>query len=50
MTIVGTNPDAVIGGIYTHADVHVAAVVNHVRGVLGRLHARRDSNSQPSDP
>ena len=35
MTIVGTNPDAVIGGIDTHAEVHVAAVVNHVGGVLG---------------
>jgi transposase len=34
MTIVG-NPDAVIGGVDTHADVHVAAVVNHVGGVLG---------------
>jgi len=34
MTIVG-NPDAVVGGIDTHADVHVAAVVNHVGGVLG---------------
>ena len=35
MTIVGTNPDAVIGGVDTHADVHVAAAVNHVGGVLG---------------
>ena len=35
MTIVGTNPDAVIGGVDTHADTHVAAVVNHVGGVLG---------------
>ena len=35
MTIVGTNPDAVIGGVDTHAEVHVAAVVNHVGGVLG---------------
>ncbi len=35
MTIVGTNPDAVIGGVDTHADVHVAAVVNHVGGVVG---------------
>jgi transposase len=35
VTIVGTNPDAVIGGIDTHAEVHVAAVVNHVGGVLG---------------
>src|SRR3990170_5122048 len=34
MTIVGTNPDAVIGGVDTHADVHVAAAVNHVGGVL----------------
>ena len=32
MTIVGTNPDAVIGGVDTHAEVHVAAVVNHVGG------------------
>ncbi|MEE9205764.1 MAG: transposase, partial [Acidimicrobiia bacterium] len=35
MTIVGTNPDAVIGGVDTHAEVHVAAAVNHVGGVLG---------------
>jgi transposase len=35
VTIVGTNPDAVIGGVDTHADVHVAAAVNHVGGVLG---------------
>ena len=35
MTIVGNNPEAVIGGVDTHADVHVAAVVNHVGGVLG---------------
>ena len=35
MTIVGTNPEAVIGGVDTHVDVHVAAVVNHVGGVLG---------------
>ena len=35
MTIVGTNPDAVIGGVDTHADVHVAAAINHVGGVLG---------------
>jgi len=35
MTIVGTNPDAVIGGVDTHVDVHVAAAVNHVGGVLG---------------
>ncbi len=35
MTIVGNNPDAVIGGVDTHVDVHVAAVVNHVGGVLG---------------
>jgi transposase len=35
VTIVGTNPDAVIGGVDTHAEVHVAAVVNHVGGVLG---------------
>jgi len=34
MTIVG-NPDAVVGGVDTHADVHVAAVVNHLGGVLG---------------
>ncbi|MBA3361940.1 MAG: transposase [Acidimicrobiia bacterium] len=34
MTIVG-NPDVVIGGVDTHADVHVAAVVDHVGGVLG---------------
>jgi transposase len=35
MTIVGTDPDAVFGGVDTHADLHVAAVVNHVGGVLG---------------
>ena len=35
MTIVGNNPDAVVGGVDTHLDVHVAAVVNHVGGVLG---------------
>jgi transposase len=35
MSIVGTNPDAVIGGVDTHVDVHVAAVVSHVGGVLG---------------
>ena len=35
MTIVGINPDAVVGGVDTHADTHVAAVVNHVGGVLG---------------
>ncbi len=35
MTIVGTNPDAVIGGVGTHVDTHVAAAVNHVGGVLG---------------
>jgi hypothetical protein len=35
MTIVGTNPDAVIGGVDTHAEVHVAAAVNHVGGVFG---------------
>lgn len=34
MTIVGIRPDAVIGGIDTHADAHVAAAVNHVGGVL----------------
>jgi transposase len=35
MTIVGTNPDAVIGDVDTHAEVHVAAALNHVGGVLG---------------
>ena len=35
MTIVGNNPNAVIGGVDTHVDVHVAAAVNHVGGVLG---------------
>jgi hypothetical protein len=35
VTIVGTNPHAVIGGVDTHAEVHVAAVINHVGGVLG---------------
>ncbi len=35
MSIVETNPDAVIGGVDTHADVHVAAAINHVGGVLG---------------
>lgn len=34
MTIAGANPDAVIGGVDTHADVHVAAVVNHVGGEM----------------
>ena len=34
MTIVG-NPDAVVGGVDTHVDVHVAAAVDHVGGVLG---------------
>ncbi len=34
MTIVATNPDAVIGGVDTHADVHVAAAVNHVWGCV----------------
>jgi hypothetical protein len=34
MTIV-ENPDAVVGGVDTHADVHVAAVVNRLGGVLG---------------
>lgn len=31
----GTNPEALIGGVDTRADVRVAAVVNHVGGVLG---------------
>ena len=35
MTIVGTNHDAVIGGVDTHADVHVTAAVNHVGGMFG---------------
>ena len=35
MTIVGNNPDAVAGGVDTHVDVHVAAAINHVGGVLG---------------
>ncbi len=35
MTIVGSNPDAVVGGVDTHVDVHVAAAVDHVGGVLG---------------
>ena len=35
MTTVGSDPGAVIGGVDTHADVHVAAAVNHVGGVLG---------------
>jgi transposase len=34
VTIVG-NPDAVVGGVDTHVDVHVAAAVDHVGGVLG---------------
>jgi hypothetical protein len=33
MTIV-RNPDAVVGGVDTHADVHVAAVVNHHSALL----------------
>ena len=35
MSIVGSNPDAVIGGVDTHVEVHVVAAVNHVGGVLG---------------
>ncbi len=35
MSIVGSNPDAVVGGVDTHVDVHVAAAVDHVGGVLG---------------
>jgi len=35
MTIVENNPDTVIGGVDTHVDVHVAAAMNHVGGVLG---------------
>ena len=35
MSIVGINPDAVVGGVDTHVDVHVAAAVSHVGGVLG---------------
>ena len=35
MTIVGNNPDAMVGGVDTHADAHVAAAVNHVGGLLG---------------
>ena len=34
MTIV-ENPDAVVGGVDTHVDMHMAAVVNHVGGILG---------------
>ena len=29
------NPDPVVGGVDTHVDVHVAAAVNHVGGLLG---------------
>ena len=29
------NPDAVVGGVDTHVDMHVAAAVNHVGGLLG---------------
>ena len=29
------NPDAVVGGVDTHVDMHMAAVVNHVGGLLG---------------
>jgi len=35
MTIVGNNPDGVVGGVDTRAHTHVAAVVNHVGGVFG---------------
>ena len=34
MSIVG-NPDAVVGGVDTHSEVHVAAAVDHVGGLLG---------------
>jgi hypothetical protein len=44
MTIVGNNPDVVVGAVDTHADVHVAAVVNHVGGVLGVEAPRRAGN------
>lgn len=46
MSIVG-NPDAVVGGVDTHVDMHVAAVVNHVGGTVGcrivRYHPQRVS-------
>jgi transposase len=29
------NPDAVVGGVDTHVDMHVATAVNHVGGLLG---------------
>jgi transposase len=29
------NPDAVVGGVDTHLNMHVAAAVNHVGGLLG---------------
>ena len=35
MTIVENNPEAVIGGVDTHADVHVAAAIDHNGGLLG---------------
>jgi transposase len=35
MIIVETTCSVTAGGVDTHADVHVAAVVDHVGGVLG---------------
>ena len=35
MTIVETTTRSVTAGVDTHADVHVAAVVDHLGGVLG---------------
>jgi hypothetical protein len=42
MSIVGSNPDAVVGGVDTHVDVHVAAAVNHHAG-----HSGGDRHSRP---
>ena len=35
MTTVPSRPGAVIGGVDTHADIHVAAACDHLGGVLG---------------
>jgi len=36
MTTMTPEPGSVTGGVDTHLDVHVAAVVNHLGGVLGK--------------
>ena len=35
MTTIAPDPSSVTGGVDTHLDVHVAAAVNHLGGVLG---------------